>query len=85
MKIWVPTNPGGAERLAPGIIESEQISISAACGVSLMRFVEIMAPNPYLVMQNDLVHGWGLDFALRKGVDISYHLVLSLFICLSSL
>lgn len=23
MQIWIPTNPKGAERLAPGIIESE--------------------------------------------------------------
>lgn len=24
-----------------------------------------------MLMQNDLVHGWGLDFALRKCVDVS--------------
>lgn len=25
-----------------------------------------------MLLQNDLVHGWGLDFALRKCVDVCY-------------
>uniref|UniRef100_A0A2P2L4M7 Uncharacterized protein LOC103321836 isoform X2 n=1 Tax=Rhizophora mucronata TaxID=61149 RepID=A0A2P2L4M7_RHIMU len=45
-----------------------------ACGC---RFVEIMAPVfsrdawrcVWHMIQNDLVHGWGLDFALRKCVE----------------
>jgi hypothetical protein len=27
------------------------------------------------VLQNDLVHGWGLDFALRKCVEVSRYLI----------
>lgn len=26
--------------------------------------------NFYLLLQNDLVHGWGLDFALRRCVEV---------------
>jgi hypothetical protein len=43
----------------------------------LIRFIEIMAPVfsreawrcVWHMIQNDLVHGWGLDFALRKCVE----------------
>ncbi|XP_076914177.1 uncharacterized protein LOC143573080 [Bidens hawaiensis] len=43
-------------------------------------FVEIMAPVfsreawrcVWLLIQNDLVHGWGLDFALQKCVEPAY-------------
>ncbi|KAG8371314.1 hypothetical protein BUALT_Bualt13G0074800 [Buddleja alternifolia] len=49
-------------------------------------FVEIMAPVfsreawrcVWHMIQNDLVHGWGLDFALRRCVDVSLSLSLSL-------
>lgn len=36
-------------------------------------------------LQNDLVHGWGLDFALRKCVEVSTVLLLAvvIFRCLS--
>lgn len=44
----------------------------------LVRFIEIMAPVfsrdswrcVWHMLQNDLVHGWGLDFALRKCVEV---------------
>lgn len=29
------------------------------------------------MLQNDLVHGWGLDFALRKCVEVGDHFPLS--------
>lgn len=29
------------------------------------------------LVQNDLVHGWGLDFALRRCVEVIYHPLLS--------
>ncbi|XP_004499399.2 uncharacterized protein [Cicer arietinum] len=43
----------------------------------ILRFVEIMAPVfskdawrcVWHMIQNDLIHGWGLDFALRKCVE----------------
>ncbi|KAG8387660.1 hypothetical protein BUALT_Bualt02G0044500 [Buddleja alternifolia] len=49
-------------------------------------FVEIMAPVfsreawrcVWHMIQNDLVHGWGLDFALRRCVDVSLSLSFSL-------
>ncbi|KAK3032056.1 hypothetical protein RJ639_036270 [Escallonia herrerae] len=44
---------------------------------AMHRFVEIMAPVfsrdawrcVWHMIQNDFVHGWGLDFALRKCVE----------------
>ncbi|PNX83645.1 hypothetical protein L195_g039689, partial [Trifolium pratense] len=44
-------------------------------------FVEIMAPVfsrdawrcVWYMIQNDLIHGWGIDFALRKCVDEPAH------------
>ena len=40
-------------------------------------FVVFTIPCVSLYMQNDLVHGWGLDFALRKCVEVhcSFRLV----------
>ncbi|WZZ58961.1 hypothetical protein YC2023_059068 [Brassica napus] len=127
-KIWVPSNPKGAERLPPGIIASESdlylrrylhmvkkhgLEISQPgldpeilCTWQITKkrehvevhkeetnekpercldphqppcaaFVEIMAPVfsrdawrcVWHMIQNDLVHGWGLDFALRRCVE----------------
>ncbi|KAG5093354.1 hypothetical protein JHK84_048942 [Glycine max] len=143
-KIWVPSNPRGAERLPPGIVEAEsdfylrrlwgkpsedltsrpnylvtftvgydqKNNIDAAVkkpnkGLTWQMtkrrgdqevhkvteekpgwcsdphlppcaaFVEIMAPVfsrdawrcVWHMIQNDLVHGWGLDFALRRCVE----------------
>ncbi|KAK2983319.1 hypothetical protein RJ640_016057 [Escallonia rubra] len=50
------------------------------------RFVEIMAPVfsrdawrcVWHMIQNDLVHGWGLDFALQKCVELVYNLTMPL-------
>ncbi|KZV46433.1 hypothetical protein F511_17874 [Dorcoceras hygrometricum] len=47
----------------------------------LCRFIEIMAPVfsreawqcVWHMIQNDLVHGWGLDFALKRCVDEPAH------------
>ncbi|OIT27647.1 hypothetical protein A4A49_27457 [Nicotiana attenuata] len=44
------------------------------------RFVEIMAPVfsrdawrcVWHMIQNDLVHGWGLDFALRRCIELEH-------------
>lgn len=33
-----------------------------------------------MCLQNDLVHGWGLDFALRRCVDVSH---LSIYLSIS--
>lgn len=27
--------------------------------------------NAWFLLQNDLVHGWGLDFALRRCVEVT--------------
>ncbi|KAH0854849.1 hypothetical protein HID58_037110, partial [Brassica napus] len=52
-------------------------------GLHVLRiFVEIMAPVfsrdawrcVWHMIQNDLVHGWGLDFALRRCVRLPYYL-----------
>ncbi|KAF7141287.1 hypothetical protein RHSIM_Rhsim06G0128400 [Rhododendron simsii] len=136
IQIWVPTNPGGAKRLALSTIESESDFYLWVC---LMRYMnageeawignisawflepnggftwqmtnkrddsevhnlssieteEIRCTDPHLPpcaayvfnllkswhlcflethSANDLVHDWGLDFALQKCIDVSYHL-----------
>lgn len=56
------------------------------CGV--YRFIEIMAPVfsrdawrcVWHMLQNDLVHGWGLDFALRKCVEVNHFAYTPLFL-----
>ncbi|KAI7727338.1 hypothetical protein M8C21_027610, partial [Ambrosia artemisiifolia] len=48
--------------------------------IEVHKFVEIMAPVfsreawrcVWYLIQNDLVHGWGLDFALQKCVEPAY-------------
>ncbi|RWW62237.1 hypothetical protein BHE74_00030648, partial [Ensete ventricosum] len=80
--IYVPTNPRGAERLPPGIIVPESDfylrrlwgnpdevgRVHLHCFMSCTPLFAI--PQVPLLMQNDLVHGWGLDFALRKCVEV---------------
>ncbi|KAG5527154.1 hypothetical protein RHGRI_028163 [Rhododendron griersonianum] len=51
-KIWVPTNPGGAERLAPGIIESEWYA---------KRFL-----HPSIVATYDYIFIWDEDLGVEN-------------------
>nr|GMD96979.1 lysine ketoglutarate reductase trans-splicing protein [Ipomoea batatas] len=47
-------------------------------------FVEIMAPVfsrnawrcTWHMIQNDLVHGWGLDFALQRCIEVSFYSII---------
>ncbi|URE26270.1 lysine ketoglutarate reductase trans-splicing related 1 [Musa troglodytarum] len=48
LKIYVPTNPRGAERLPPGIIVQNQIFICADYGVTQMR-LDLITQQKYLV------------------------------------
>lgn len=37
-----------------------------------------------MCMQNDLVHGWGLDFALRRCVEVNYFSFFGLYFTIST-
>lgn len=52
----------------------------------LMQVLSFQATmkNFYLLLQNDLVHGWGLDFALRRCVEVRTNFFF-FSLCLSSL
>ncbi|KAI8533585.1 hypothetical protein RHMOL_Rhmol10G0021600 [Rhododendron molle] len=59
-KIWVPTNPGGAERLAPGIIESES-------DFYLRRLWGL--PNEDLVVKPKYLMAFTVGYDQKKNID----------------
>ena len=66
LKLWLQFSPEMHGDVCGIWFRSDIISVSALPWLpDWLSLVDI-----FLLLQNDLIHGWGLDFALRKCVEV---------------